>query len=221
MRIAIAGDIHGHLDLMYEQVLPLNPDVVIQTGDAGLFPDPAKLDHESKQHAIPLDFLEYYAGRKKIPVQTYFIKGNHDDYDFLDHFPQGKIAGLTYWPQGTLATLGDLRCGALGGVYSPSSFGKDTNALSQKRRRHFTAQDIESIARKGFDVLISHDGPKSEALPRGSEKITELIERVNPLAVFHSHHHKAYSTTHHGTIITGLAAIAPHEESLGVFLYEC
>ena len=77
-RIIIAGDLHGHLDLLYQKAQAHSPDYIIQLGDFGAYPDPTKADSAAQKHGLPPDFPLYLSGQKNIPINTYFIKGNHE-----------------------------------------------------------------------------------------------------------------------------------------------
>lgn len=208
MRIVICGDAHGRFKTMYEDALKLNPDVVIQVGDACLFPDPKKADSATKRHGLPVEeYMPFLSGREKIPVRTYFFKGNHEDYDFLGNSDSAReiVPGLIYLPQGAVIELDDVRFGILGGNYASSYFGK--TKLNGGRRRHFTSQDIEAIVNKGFDVLLSHEGPKSPEQNRGCEILNEIIARTIPSKVYHGHHHHSYRTIIGETEVIGLSKI--------------
>ncbi len=201
-RIAICGDNHGHFDLMYEKAQALNPDVIIQVGDTGMFPNPEKADDASKRHGVPVDFIRYLKGEKKIPVKTYLFQGNHEDFDFLEGKDGEIIPGLIFVPQGRVIRVNGTRFGVLGGNYSPTFYNADR--LSQSRRRHFTRRHVEAIEQQGFDVLLSHDGPKTCSLPRGCQEITDLIERTQPSYAYHGHHHYSYETNIGDTKVVGL-----------------
>lgn len=95
MLVAVFGDTHGHLDLMYAKALAwqdrtgIKLDYVFQVGDFGIWPYIDKLDRATKKK-IPSedkdprgDFPKYLFDGKEIPIPTYFVRGNHEDQVYL------------------------------------------------------------------------------------------------------------------------------------------
>src|SRR3972149_4740339 len=98
MRIAVVGDVHGHLALLYAVLgrwqgeTGRSIDLVLQVGDLGAFPGargdratnrPAARDHEER------GFAEF-AGNNPPPTlldprpPLVFIPGNHEDFGYLE-----------------------------------------------------------------------------------------------------------------------------------------
>ncbi len=219
IKIAIAGDVHGRFDLLFEKAKALGVDVLLQLGDTGIFPDPSKADPASRRHGIPLDFQPYLTGEKGVPLSTAVIQGNHEDFDFLEDVLRnhnGFIAPhLWYIPNGSVLTVGGTRFGVLGGNYS-STFFSEKQPVGGKRK-HFTQRQMETLRETGFDVLLLHDGPKSEKLPKGAAVLTDFIEETQPSRVYHGHFHWPYRTTIGKTEIIGLGHIAYGGESIVLY----
>lgn len=99
MRIAVVGDVHGHLALTYailgrwQRETSERIDLILQVGDLGAFPDPSRIDRATRRYAErdpeELGFADF-AG--PTPPRTsmdprpplVFIPGNHEDFEFLD-----------------------------------------------------------------------------------------------------------------------------------------
>ena len=117
-----------------------------------MFPDRSKLDKASRKHGVPDDFLAYYNGDKRVPILIYIIKGNHEDFDFLEGLEGEIVPGMHYVPQGSVLVFDGIRFGFIGGNYSPKCY--DRGILPQGgRRRHFLKKDVEAIERQ---ILFPH-----------------------------------------------------------------
>src|ERR1019366_9418558 len=121
MVLCAAGDIHGAIDRLYEDVLSFEASLgvrfewVLHVGDFGVWPEPSRIDKATKKHDGAGDFPVWFAERRTAPRKTLFIKGNHEDFDWLDAQlnPEGSatqgsetqgsatqvLPGLLHWPQ--------------------------------------------------------------------------------------------------------------------------
>jgi hypothetical protein len=90
MIICAAGDIHGALDYLYEDVLAFEEALgvrfawVLHVGDFGIWPDPARIDRGTRNHEGAGDFPVWLAEKRPAPRPTVFIKGNHEDFEWLE-----------------------------------------------------------------------------------------------------------------------------------------
>ena len=112
MIICAAGDIHGALDQMYvgvlafEAALGVRFDWLLHVGDFGVWPDPARVDGATKRHDGAGDFPAWFAERRAAPRPTVFIKGNHEDFVWLDAQPSSEVLpGLHYLRNGHVHEL--------------------------------------------------------------------------------------------------------------------
>lgn len=67
MLICAAGDIHGAMDRMYEDVLAFEAALewVLHVGDFGVWPDPQRIDKATKKHDGAGDFPAWLAARRR------------------------------------------------------------------------------------------------------------------------------------------------------------
>jgi hypothetical protein len=97
MILCAAGDIHGGLDRMYGQLLAFEVALGVRTpwllhvGDFGIWPDPNRVDGATKRHDGAGDFPVWFAERRAAPRRTVFIKGNHEDFVWLDGQPSTEV----------------------------------------------------------------------------------------------------------------------------------
>jgi hypothetical protein len=96
MLICAAGDIHGALERLYQDVfefetsLGMRFDYVLHVDDFGIWPDPNRIDKATRYHDGAGDFPEWIRKSQRTPCPTLFIKGNHEDFVWLDaqHDPE-------------------------------------------------------------------------------------------------------------------------------------
>jgi Calcineurin-like phosphoesterase len=210
MLLCAAGDIHGAIDRMYDDVLAFEVALgirfawILHVGDFGVWPDPKRIDRAAKRHDGAGDFPAWLADRRVAPRKTVFIKGNHEDFVWLDAQPAPEILpGLFYLRNGRTMNLGEsgdvVRVGGLGGCYGPSDFERQSKHLQGYAKRHYTRDEIDVLGSVStVDIVLVHDAPagiRFAAHRRGSGWVSEaagldlLISRLRPLVCFFGHHH--------------------------------
>ncbi len=225
MFICAAGDIHGALDQMYadisafEEALALRFDWVLHVGDFGVWPDPTKIDAATKNHDGAGDFPSWLSERRAAPRKTLFIKGNHEDFRWLDAQPGSEILpNLYYLRNGTTFDLiaGEdvVSVGGVGGCFGPSNFQRLSKDLQGYARRHYTRDEIDRLVAIGqVDVILTHDAPagvRFEGHRRGPGFISEaaglddLLAGTKPRVCFFGHHHNRVDSDVAGVRCVGL-----------------
>lgn len=210
MLLCAVGDIHGAIDRMYDDILAFEAVLgmrfawILHVGDFGIWPDPQRIDRAARAHDGAGDFPTWLANRRATPRNTVFIKGNHEDFVWLDMQPTAEILpGLFYLRNGRTMDLGEagdmVRVGGLGGCYGPSDFERPAKHLQGYARRHYTRDEIEMLsAAPSVDVVLVHDAPAGIRFAthrHGSGWVSEaagldlLISRLRPLVCFFGHHH--------------------------------
>ncbi len=210
MILCAAGDIHGGIDRMYAGVLALEAalnvrfDWVLHVGDFGVWPNPGRIDAATRRHDGAGDFPAWFAEGRTAPRPTLFIKGNHEDFDWLDAQPSTQIlTDLHYLPNAQVRELvvGDevLRVGGVGGCFGPSNYVRSASKLQGYAKRHYTRDEIELLCEvPNLDIVLTHDAPagvRFDRHRRGDNFISEaagldqLIVRTQPRVCFFGHHH--------------------------------
>jgi predicted phosphodiesterase len=230
MLICAAGDIHGAMDRLYhdvvafESLLGVNFDYVLHVGDFGIWPDPSRIDKATRHHEGAGDFPTWLNDRRGTSRPTLFIKGNHEDFVWLDsrHDPE-VLPGLTYLRNGHTLEIRDragdsIRVGGVGGCYGPSDYRRPSDSLQGYARRHYTADEIERLASTGgVDIVLTHDAPagvRFERHRRGTGYVSEaagldvLLGRVRPRVCFFGHHHIRVDAEVSGVRCIGLNKVA-------------
>jgi|GEM_PF-5659650 len=217
MIIAIAGDIHGSLDCMFDRVSfiekekGINVDLVVQLGDFQAVRDERDLKniHVPARHRKTGDFCKYYTDQK-VPRKTYFIGGNHENNSWLSEY-EGKseiIRNLYYLGRSGVCEENGMRMGWVSGNYSP----KDYDRIGKAKYNHLTSNDLKAFeSEKEIDMLFFHEWPSVENLAPfierdsvlpdpsvldrqikrnlGCEPLYQLVRRMKPRFVFAGHIH--------------------------------
>jgi Icc-related predicted phosphoesterase len=214
MLICVGGDIHGRLDQFYrdiadfERSLGVKFDWALHVGDFGIWPDPTKADKATLKHGDIGDFPQWFSEKKSAPIPTAFIKGNHEDFGFLESCHKGVVLpNLFHIPNGRARELtcaseaGSIVVAGVGGCFGPSDYNRKSRTLQGYAKRHFTSDEIAAL-KPGADILLFHDAPAGVEFTRNwpggreskqtsrAEGIAEAILRVKPRVCFSGHWHR-------------------------------
>ena len=228
MLICAAGDIHGALDQLYADVLAFERELgvrfdhVLHVGDFGIWPDPERVDKATRKHEGAGDFPAWLAGGRAAPRSTIFIKGNHEDFVWLDNRPDDRaLPGLRYLRNGMAIEIegpdGAVRVGGIGGCFGPSDYERRTPNLQGYARRHYTREDVEALCARGrLDVLLLHDAPAGVEIVKYDRRgglhsyvseapgLAQAIESARPRVCFFGHHHRRIDAEVAGVRCIGL-----------------
>jgi hypothetical protein len=70
--------------LVFEASLGVRFDHVLHVDDFGIWPDPSRIDKATRDHDGAGDFPVWLSENRRAPRPTLFIKGNHEDFVWLD-----------------------------------------------------------------------------------------------------------------------------------------
>lgn len=213
----VFGDLHGRilpafcLALVWQREHKERLAGLLQVGDLGYFPDPARLDKATKRHA-DTDPLELGAqlvancsceadaifAEPDLPEALWFIAGNHEDHALLDSLTHGAGCSRDDFPvdyyqrvrcirDGHVVTLPDgLRVGGLWGI--------DDQAPNARRktpsRGRISDRSATQLSYESFDVLLTHESPRDAMfMDAGSDAITTIVRLARPAFAFFGHYH--------------------------------
>lgn len=149
-------------------------------------------------------------GHYDLPVETWFVAGNNDDFDVVEALRDGEApAGVTNARllASTTTELDGLRVAGLSGNYAPTKYDLSRDELAGDRRRHFVREDVERLAgRADVDVLLAHEAPTgllSYGYDPGCAHVTDLLEALEPDRCLVGHHH-----THAAAEIAGCRVVS-------------
>lgn len=184
MKILLLGDVHGYINKTKKIIDSVKCDFVFQTGD-----------------------LEIYSDFSK---PTYFIAGNHENWDLLDAIDKGKIKfkNLYHIKTAEIIKLRKdkeiLTLSGINGNYSPKRYEINN------KEHYFTKTDIENCKKlKKIDIFLSHEAPSNIGFVKwnkdvGVDPIKEILDRVKPKFFFFSHHHQFFEKAINTTSVFGL-----------------
>jgi hypothetical protein len=233
LHIAVLGDVHGHLTLAlrvlrrWEREAGLALDLILQVGDLGAFPPPFRMDKATRRFAEKdpdeLGFARYHegddearetltgSGPRRVRAPLVFIRGNHEDFDFLDEVgaaatepvPVDAFGRLWFLPNGVRWTFTQgphaFTLVGLGGVSDRGGPGH------QHRSVHYTRKEVHRLyhGEGPVDVLLSHEPPfdaAREIHPKyassGSRDVSEALALLGVRYHFCGHYHEPGQPLH-------------------------
>ncbi|MEI7492601.1 MAG: metallophosphoesterase [Bacteroidota bacterium] len=221
--VAILGDLHGHITLAYRLLKRYEVEsgntlaAIFQVGDFGAFPPPYKVDEATmrfwEKDPDELSFIDYYHGSKEadeilgvnslperqIKANLFFIKGNHEDFEFLNSLPQSDSAPASidfynkifFLANGSINTFSignhKLHVASLGGV------SYNNQHWETSKNKYYSHAEYRQLSQKGsnIDILLTHDVPFGSLYDdAGSRDILEFIEVKKPVLHFCGHYHE-------------------------------
>lgn len=170
----------------------------------------AAYDAADPEVALQVGDLMFY----DLPVQTYFVAGNNEDFDIIESLRHGRIRSSTVKNvsllASTLVTVQGLTIAGLSGNFAPSQFEKDRSSLQGDRRRHFVRADVERAKRlEDVDVFLSHEAPHGvdvvEEYSVGCRHVDDILEALSPDLCLVGHHHEHAEGRFGSTRVVSLA----------------
>lgn len=230
VRIAVEGCCHGALNQIYRSV-PKDVDLLLICGDFQAFRNSADLKSFSapEKYRLMMDFHEYYSGKKKAPVLTIFIGGNHEASLYLRELQFGGWVAPSIYYLGEYGTVWykGLRISGTSGIFNYDSFiGKEKYSLPYN---HSAIRSVYHVKPKNFvkqlltghaDIVLSHDWPQwiwkrgdSQSLLRrkkhfksdmksgrlGSPLAMEVLKYLRPRYWFSLHLHTKFTAQYKHT----------------------
>src|SRR5262245_45015033 len=209
----VFGDLHGRVLPAFRLALAWGRehgerlDGLLQVGDLGFFPDPARLDKATLRHAKddPLELGARYIvqpgkladailNNVEVPP-LWFVPGNHEDYVALDE--RKAAGGKTDFPVDAYLCVRCLRDGTVtrlpGGLRVGGLWGIDDQAPNARRRvpaeARIRPRSANQLAGQAFDVLLTHESPRDAVRPGcGSEEIDLVLHLARPAFAFFGHY---------------------------------
>jgi hypothetical protein len=214
-KVMILGDVHGAFAKINQLICRMRPEMIIQCGDFGYYPEEIRMDGPSQRWVRPFDpafaVKNVLSSGKRIPV--YWCDGNHEHFPSL--FSSWKKAGgriepfevgpeIYYMPRGSTLLLpsGETVC-FLGGARSVD------RPLRVKGETWFPEEmltpDVLDLLPGRADVIVSHTAPWSfdlrnlvtsqhcdqwDMTPDTSRDVLEeALRRLKPSRWFFAHFH--------------------------------
>lgn len=178
VRVAVEGCCHGMLNKIYD-ALPANVNLLIICGDFQALRNEADLQTISvpRKYRTMGDFHEYYSGRRKAPVMTIFIGGNHECSSYLKELRYGGWVAPNIYYLGEFGVVWykGLRIGGWSGIFNHSTFVNSAVHYNNSREPlPYSSQSLRTVYHtkpknylkmllmkdEAVDVVLSHDWPQ-------------------------------------------------------------
>lgn len=180
VRVAVVGCCHGELDKIYRDIAARDAadgrrsSLLLIGGDFQACRDAGDL----QCMAVPAkyrrlgDFQAYYAGRRRAPLPTVFVGGNHEASNFMQELPHGGYVAQDIYYLGHAGVLrfGGLRIAGISGIYDRRDLTKgrserppyDEGSLrSVYHTRQFDVERLSLYTKHRLDIVMSHDWPRN------------------------------------------------------------
>ena len=227
MIIAVFSDVHGKilpcfkLCERWEKENDEKIDLILQTGDLGIFPNPERLDSATKRHARNDEeelgfYYNFYQKQKraenvlkKLGCNLVFVRGNHEDHDFLDSlevehegviFPVDVYNRIFCLKSGLVYTFRkgseEIRILGIGRISERAKRKPDKKYIQEYERHRILSQ------KEGFDILLTHDSAKDFVTKGfGAKEIRFVLEKFKPVYHFYGHTGEEFNVKHFGSTI--------------------
>ncbi|KAJ7178096.1 lariat debranching enzyme, C-terminal domain-containing protein [Mycena filopes] len=187
MRVAVVGCSHGGLDTIYKAIhrvdsetkksgqLPV--ELLLCCGDFQAIRNNADIYamKAPTKYRLLRDFHNYYAGRKKAPMLTIVVGGNHEAMNHMyECFHGGWLAPNIYFLgyAGCVLVDGWLRVAGSSGIHKAEDYKKGhferlpfipSTLVSAYHTREYGVERLMNLQTQGpkVDVFMSHDWPRA------------------------------------------------------------
>lgn len=160
--------------------------------------------------ALQCGDLLYY----DLPVPTYFVGGNNEDFDVIEALRNGRVRSQgvenAHLLHSNVVEIAGRRVAGLTGNYAPSRFDRSRRDLGGERRRHFVKEDVDMACElSDIDIFLAHEAPHglpvTEDYDVGNEHIDRILKATEPELCLVGHHHEHAETTFGPTRVVSLA----------------
>lgn len=175
MKVAIEGCCHGCLDHIYRAVAKKNIDLLIICGDVQTIRNKVDLQcmNVPDKYKSMGSFQDYYSGRKKAPIFTIFIGGNHEASNYLEELKYGGFVAPNIYYMGRTSVIWykGLRIGGISGIYyksdfmqlAPNEYPIPFNHSNIRSIYHYRKDDyfkLKLLDTSNKMIFTSHDWPE-------------------------------------------------------------
>lgn len=161
-----------------------------------------------------LGLVEPYVGRffkhAAFARPTYYLEGNHEDFDHFDTLVARYREQMTFCPRGSVRRIGPWRMLFLGGA-------KYMDAMTTPMGAEIEERDIEAALAhdpEAVDLVVTHDCPAGIGVRNapgfehygrpGFERGLEIAARYRPRRWIFGHHHRWIEAERDGVHYHGL-----------------
>lgn len=195
------GDVHGRFDVLNAFINKKKPDIILQCGDFGYFPN---ISNKQKNPKWPKGDLVPKMGNTKL----YWCDGNHEDHWSLKELKNNEIyPNVFYMKRGSTLTLPDGRVVLFMGGADSIDKGSRRLGYDWFPEEVITQKDTIGLSEDmNVDIIISHTCPYSFDMISNNMKIGDpsrhalslLLKLYKPSLFFFAHWHVYKTGCQHG-----------------------
>ena len=178
LNVAVEGCCHGELDKIYETIINIEQikntkvDLLLVCGDFQCVRDIVDLENVAMppKYRQLNSFHDYVTGKKKAPVTTIFIGGNHEASNLLHSLYYGGWVAPNIYFLGFAGVVwfGGIRISGLSGIFGNHDYKKGHyeripyNYDQTKSIYHLRELEVYRMSHliSDIDVMLSHDWPQ-------------------------------------------------------------
>lgn len=183
---------------------------LLQVGDMGYFPDPARMDKATLRHAKddPLelgaldvatrtDLADRVFDAPDSTFDLWFTAGNHEDFEELERLARASGKHQTDFAVDAYCRVRGIKDGEVHpfpcGLKVAAVWGVDDGGPNARQnlppRGYISERAVDRLTTEAFDVLLMHDAPEGAKRDGyGSEPLRVLIELAQPRFAFFGHY---------------------------------
>ncbi len=232
MIIFFSGDLYGHILDFYNSVSELEKaigtpaDWILQTGNFGIYPDPARASGHIKRNNGHKSFSKLYLNDTSVPRPTLFVTGKYEDHRWLryrrDAAQMQILPNLHFLVNGYKTFIGDenekLSVVGLGKTYSSAAYRKGENGEATS---HYTRAEVDRACVQGqVDLLLTHEAPAGAKLgvyQSEAEGINKICFATRPKLLVHGHYN---SSREYMTPQTKIPALSLATQEIAAYEYQ-
>lgn len=170
MLLWAAGDIHGALGRLYDDVVAFEVSL------------DARVDGATHNHEGAGDFSRWLAEGRAAPRPTLFIKGNHEDFDWLEGLVGGRGARRLPRPVGP-RPAGHIAARLRAAALHPGKGGARSGAVWGRRA-------VLHDAPAGIEIVGRYPSGDERRYRSEAVGLAEVVSKVKPAVCFFGHHHR-------------------------------
>lgn len=226
--LLVLGDLHGNIksaiitSILIQEYYGYNIDSIFQVGDFGYWPRGVASKNTDPNYKKD-DSLDFFEIQNSIDTETYFklgqtsletlkapiyfIRGNHEDFEFINQLSQHNLTNLInehfyYIPDYFMGNISEINLAAVGGILTDVYRGRGAKARENLKKnkqklewdkRLSDASNLTSFTAGNVDILLTHSGLAYRENRHGSKQLEEFLCQSGIPLHFHGHHHRFVS----------------------------
>lgn len=214
MDILIVGDLHGDWGKLNQLLTVKKPDIVLQVGDFGWWPQ-MEIETTNAWSNAWSNKKKWNLNGIKTKSPIYWCDGNHEEFPYLNNLQNNKIHkmydNVFYCSRGSTLELPDGRIILFAGGADSYDKNLRTPGYDWFPEENITNKQLDKmLSYDKIDIIISHTCPSEFDIYDGADEdknrfaLDEILYKYDPSSWFFGHWHREKSGIYNKTKWTGL-----------------